>query len=263
MPTQERREPGRSAPVGKRPGRGLPPAIAVGAVLALLIGVALAYGQTPEDVLPEKITVVLDDDYPPYVFRNEMENLQGIIVDQWRLWQTRTGVEVELIGMDWGKAQAFMAEGKADVIDTVFQTEQRAELYDFTRPYATLDVSIFFHKRISGIVDAKSAQGFTVGVKSGDACIPFLEHKGITTLREFPSYESIIMAADKGDIRVFCMDHPPAFYYLHKHHQDDDFRRTDPLYSGQFHRAVKKGGADLLSLVRRVREDNGRGIRPD
>lgn len=241
----------RSDRVEKPPRRGFRSAIAAWAVLTLafLACAAASHGQEPESTPPQKITVVSDDSYPPYIFRDEHGALQGIIVDQWRLWEKQTGVEVELVGMSWIDAQAFMAAGRADVMDTVFQTEERAGLYDFTGPYATLDVAIFFHKRISGITDVDSARGFTIGVKSGDACIPFLEHGGITTLREFPDYESIIMAADKGLIRVFCMDHPPAFYYLHKHHQDDDFRRTEPLYSGQFHRAVKKGRTDLLQLV--------------
>jgi len=55
--------------------------------------------------------VVLDDNYPPYVFRDEEGNLQGILVDEWALFGRRTGVRVELRGMNWGDALERMARG--------------------------------------------------------------------------------------------------------------------------------------------------------
>ena len=45
------------------------------------------------DTAPLKeITVVLDDNYPPYIFRDEKGHLQGILVDEWRLWEEKTGI---------------------------------------------------------------------------------------------------------------------------------------------------------------------------
>ena len=35
----------------------------------------------------QTITVVSDDNYPPYIFRNSNGNIQGIIVDEWGLWE--------------------------------------------------------------------------------------------------------------------------------------------------------------------------------
>ena len=81
---------------------------------------------------PKSITVVADDNYPPYIFRNSKGKLQGIIVDQWNLWEKETGIRVNLVGMDWDKALQFMEEGKADVIDTIFRTKRGAKLFDFS-----------------------------------------------------------------------------------------------------------------------------------
>ena len=39
------------------------------------------------------IKVVMDNNYPPYVFLDGKGNLQGILIDQWRLWEQKTGVE--------------------------------------------------------------------------------------------------------------------------------------------------------------------------
>jgi PAS domain S-box-containing protein len=197
----------------------------------------------------KEITVVLDDNYPPFIFRDENNHPQGILVDEWRLWEKKTGIKVGLRGMDWDKAQKTMAEGNAQVIDTIFFTEKRAKTLAFSAPYASIDVPIFFHRNISGIKDVKSLLGFTIGVKAGDACIDFLKKHGIHTLREYPSYESIVRDAAAQNIKVFCIDAPPAQYFLYKMNIEQQYRNTAPLYTGQFHRAVHKERKDLLAAV--------------
>jgi len=156
--------------------------------------------------LPDSIRVVLDDNYPPYIFRDSSGQVQGVLKDLWGLWQQRTGVTVDLQPMDWGKARATMESGKADVIDTIFETEERRKIYDFSRPYATIEVPIFFHKSISGITDANSLKGFSVGVKDGDACIDYLAAHGISEFKRYPSYESQVRAAIRQEIRILCID---------------------------------------------------------
>jgi ABC-type amino acid transport substrate-binding protein len=70
------------------------------------------------DAQPRSIKVVMDDNYPPYVFRNNDGTLQGVLIDQWRLWEQKNGIRVEIHAMDWGKALSAMKAGEFDVIDT-------------------------------------------------------------------------------------------------------------------------------------------------
>lgn len=195
------------------------------------------------------IRVVSDDNYPPYSFLGKDGKLQGILVDQWRLWEKKTGVKVALKGMDWSMALAKMEAGEFDVIDTIFFNESRAEKYDFTKPYSTINVPIYFNNKISGITGPESIKGFQVAVKAGDAVVDVLKEKGIENLIEFPSYESIIQAAKNDEIVIFAVDEPPAEYFLYLYGIQDRFNKTTPLYSGQFHRAVKKGDTEILQLV--------------
>jgi len=48
---------------------------------------------------------------------------------------------------------------------------------------------------------------------------------------------------------VFCMDAPPANYFLYKQGMESQFRYTAPLYVGQFHWAVKKGNTGLRRII--------------
>ena len=142
-----------------------------------------------------------------------------------------------------------MLRGEADVIDTIFFTAERAKVYDFSKPYARLEVPVFLHKDLGGISDPQSLHGFTIGVKKGDACIEVLKSFGIETLREYDSYLEVILAAKKHDIRLFSIDKPPALYYLYKYGMADEFRSAFILNTGEFHRAVRKGNTVLLRTI--------------
>ncbi|HPJ56934.1 MAG TPA: transporter substrate-binding domain-containing protein, partial [Kiritimatiellia bacterium] len=193
-----------------------------------------------------EITVVSDDNYPPYIFRDADGVLRGILPDQWKLWETKTGVRVHLQAMDWAEAQRVMREKRADVIDTIFRTPEREQLYDFTPPYARIRVPVFTHRSLGGIADPSSLRGFTIGVKVGDSVIGILAGHGIDSLREYPSYEAIVQAAREDELRVFSVDEPAAVYYLYKFGIEDQFRSSFVLYTGEFHRAVHKGSPELL-----------------
>ena len=198
------------------------------------------------------LRVVMDDNYPPFVFRSPDGRLQGILVDQWRLWEKKTGVPVEIRGMEWDRAIREMESGMHDVIDTLFSTPQREKVFSFTPPYRTIEVPIFFHRDITGIKDTESLKEFPVAVKRGDAAVEYLKQRGVYSLLEYDSYEAIIRDALAQKIAVFVVDKPPALYYLYKFGIQDYYRlSTPPLYKGAFHRAVRKGNDVLLALVKK------------
>lgn len=197
----------------------------------------------------ERIVVAMDDAYPPYAFRDRDGELVGVLPDLWRLWEAKTGVSVELIATNWVTAQAIMKAGRADVIDTTFKTPERMRLYDFGPPYVTIEVPVFAHKDLGGIVDAQSLRGFKVGVKAGDAAIEHLVAEGVTGIVEYDSYEAVVLAAKRGDIKVFTVDDPPAVYFLTLHDAADDFNKRFVLYTGNIHRAFAKGDTRTLARI--------------
>ncbi|MEW6165963.1 MAG: EAL domain-containing protein [Pseudomonadota bacterium] len=212
---------------------------------ALLCAAATAAVAAP----PSSIKVVTDDNYPPYIFRGADGQLKGILKDTWDLWEKRTGIAVELIGTSWIEAQNIMRSGQADVIETMFETDERKKLYDFSRPYAAIEVAIFFDSSISGITDAASLEGFTLGVKDGDACIEYLNNHGIVDLKRYPSYEALVKAAIRHEIRLLCIDKPPAIHLLNREGAIDAFRYSPALYVGQFHWAVARGNDELKRVI--------------
>lgn len=216
--------------------------------MAILLA-ALTFMATPVCSERTSITVVLDNNYPPYVFLNEQGRLVGKLVDEWRLWQKKTGIKVVLTGMDWADCLRAMKDGKADVIDTAFKTSYRETFLDFLPPHDSIPVAIYTHKDITGITDVADLRGFVVGVKAGDACIDRLNDHGIKDLQMYSSYQAMMNAAIEKNVRIFCMDEPPANFLIHRQKSENDFRYAFRLYTGEFHRAVRKGESDLFNTV--------------
>lgn len=220
----------------------------------LLISLVAA-GQEP--AVPHTISVVTDDNFPPYVFRDNEGRLQGIIIDQWRVWEKRTGVTADIHGMDLNDAVRRMKAGEFDVIDAMFKTPEHSAYLDFGRQYTTIEGCIFFRSSIAGINNLASLRGFPVAARLGDTAVRLLQENEITPMLLYNNYESIITAANERKVNVFVMDKPPAQYFLQKLGLGDEFRMSDPVTIGEFHRAVRKGNTRLLKLVEKGFEDVG------
>jgi two-component system cell cycle sensor histidine kinase/response regulator CckA len=215
----------------------------------LLAAGALICGTSFAAPPPREILVVTDINYPPYLFQGDGGVLQGIIKDKWELWSQRTGVKVRVQGMEWAQAQQSVLQGTADVVETLSYTEARAKLYEYSPAYAPIEARVFFHRSVTGINDVASMRGFTIGAKDGSACAAWLAARGVETISAYSDSALLVQAAGKREVRLFCMDTPAAHYYLFKHGLADDFRETPPLYTTQFHWAVKKGQPELRDFI--------------
>lgn|GEM_PF-1819903 len=198
---------------------------------------------------PATLRVVSDNNYPPYLFIGPDHQPRGYLVDEWKLWEQKTGIHVVLVPTDWANAQRMLLDGQADVIEMLFRTPEREARYDFSEPYAKVTVGIYVDASISGIDGVDALHGFEVGVERGDACIEHLRQQGITAIKEYRGYTDMIGAVHHHDVRILCMDDYPANYYLYKNGGGFGFTRAFEFYSGQFHRGVRKGDLHTLAIV--------------
>ena len=208
---------------------------------------------------PRRLVVVTDDNYPPYLFRDERGDLRGIVKDKWELWSRTTGVPVEVRGLKWSKAQQEVLAGEIDVIEALAYTETRRRQFAFSRTPATVEARVFFHRSITGIHDVASLRGFAVAAKEGSACAEWLRARGIDTNERFSNSESLVQAAGRGEVRMFCMDSPAAEYFLFKQGLNDGFRQSPVLYSAPFDWAVRGGREDLRDFI----QEGFAGIPPE
>lgn len=197
------------------------------------------------DKPPKKISVVLDDNFPPLVFKGADGKFTGMLPELWALWSAKTNIEVELKPVPWVDAQAMLRSGEADVIDTLRITGERKDVYLFDKPHSNMPAMLFYSKELTGIVDAKTALPFTVGVKSGDICVQHLLEAGGDNIRAYLNYSDLITGAQRGDVHVFCMSAPAARYYLAARGLTDKFHHSPPLYTSQLSWAVLQENPEL------------------
>ena len=204
----------------------------------------------PASTLPPRVIhVVGADNYPPYLFRDEDGRPTGLVADEWALWEKKTGVHVDLQPVDWADAMRRVANGEADVIDTIFWSSERARTMDFTAPFADVREPVYAEASVKGLVDLHSLKGFHVAALSGDLCIDRLRAGGVTLIDTYPSYQSLIASAVAGGPKIFCMDGPSAEYYLYKANASQRFREAFVMYYGHMHRAVRRGDSGTLLLI--------------
>ena len=123
------------------------------------------------DAPPTPITVALDEQFPPYSFRDADGVAKGYLVDLWALWSKKTGIPVQIKAARWVDAEALFNQGKADVLDTVFHKADRQKTMVFSPAYENLAVPVFVHRSIQSIDSAQALKTFAVGAKLGGTCV--------------------------------------------------------------------------------------------
>lgn len=216
----------------------------VRALLALLLVLPVFAAAVP-------LRVVVDQDYPPFIMRNANGELEGYSIDLWLLWQQKTGVPVELHGVNWRDAQPMLERGEADVVDDIFLTESRVSHFDFSRPYATIHTAIYADASLSGIHDLASLKGFEVGVENSDACGERLQRAGVTGVRYFPTIPALFAAVANHSVKLICIDDNAAEYQLYRMGLHRQYVRAFEVTRAELRRAVRKGDTATLALVER------------
>lgn len=199
----------------------------------------------------DKIVVVGDKSWTPLIGVDADGQARGMIVDIWKLWSEKTGIEVEFRLMDWAKALRAVEDGHADVVAYMISSVERKKRFDFSNPYIEIPSVIFYDESICCPKDIADLHNIEIGVVRSDYLVAHLQEKypGLR-LRQYPSYEDVIEAALSGEIKAFAMDTPVGQHHLSKRGKRGRFNiLEEQVYSIEHRAAVKKGNAELLRMV--------------
>lgn len=217
-------------------------------LLSLLL---LLYFNTELLIAKNSLKVIIDNNYPPYSFKDEKGELTGYSIDLWKKFEEKTGIKVIITAKDWNIAQNEMLEGKYDVIDTLFKNPQREQVYLFSEPYEEVDTHIFYHKNITGIADFRHLKAFQIATKKGGATVQFLKENGFVNIKEYESDEAIFTSAKRGEVVAIAIGKNTGYYFLYKYGLQNEFKICqDPLFSNMLHRAVLKGNYATLEVIK-------------
>ncbi|ORL49191.1 amino acid ABC transporter substrate-binding protein [Pseudomonas putida] len=145
--------------------------------LALLVASSTAFAGATLDRVRGKgeLTGVLMENYPPFSFLNEQNQLDGFDVDVAKAVAERLGVRLKLETPSWDVIAAGRWSGRYDIcVCSMTPSKARAEVFDFPVEYYQSPAVIVVNAKDTAITSGKDLSGKKVGVISASTYEAYL-----------------------------------------------------------------------------------------
>lgn len=151
------------------------PLLPLGIALLVACSTALA-GSTLDRVQGKgELTGVLMENYPPFSFLNEQNQLDGFDVDVAKAVAERLGVRLKLETPSWDVIAAGRWGGRYDIcVCSMTPSKARAEVFDFPVEYYQSPAVIVVNAKDTTITSGKDLSGKKVGVISASTYEAYL-----------------------------------------------------------------------------------------
>ncbi len=191
-------------------------------------------------------------DCVPFQFQDVNGEPVGLIIDIWRLWSERTGIEIDFRPGLWDETLRMVIEGKAEAHAGLFYSKKRAPYLEYGSYLTTTETHFFIKKGLPPVDHVADLAAYRVGVLAFDYVERFLEErlpKG--TVIVFESYDLIMDALRNGQLQVFAADTPTGIYHLQKAGLGYSFEypKDRPLYETDWLAATTKGDKELIQII--------------
>ncbi|MGD9192953.1 MAG: transporter substrate-binding domain-containing protein, partial [Desulfobacterales bacterium] len=199
----------------------------------------------------QRITIAVSTDTVPFHFIDDQGRPSGIIVEMWRLWSKKTGVEIKFKSASWNETLAMVRDGRADAHAGLNYNQDREKFLDFGKPLTRSDSFFFFHKDIYGLNAIEDLIPFRIGVVKGAHEASILKAAlPQAALVEYADQKSLYDAVKREDIKVFADVEQMARHFLIQRGIAHQYRYNleSPLDKNAFYPAVGDGDAKLTLI---------------
>ncbi len=198
---------------------------------------------------PQKIVITCSANLPPYSFLDRKDKPKGALIDFWKLWGDRIGIEVEFKLVNWNKTLELMKSGEADVHSGLFYSEIKEEYLEYSNGLSRLRTVIFVKSRLD-INSVDDLSDYYVPVLKGSFEEEYMRaNYSNINIELFENYENLAKSAVEDDFPAFVADYPVGMYFIEKYGDIDQFRVMQKLYTTKLRGAVKEGNQELLKIV--------------
>jgi polar amino acid transport system substrate-binding protein len=165
-----------------------------------------------------KITIGIDDAFPPMEFRNDKNELVGFDIDASKELAKRLGIKVEHIPTVWDTVILSLKSKKFDIIWSGMSiTAEREKEIAFTKAYIMEKQVIVVkkgNKKIKGLKDI--TEGTIVGVQLGSTSEEALKklNKKFKEIKKYDKNTDAFMDLKIGRIDALAVDELVGRYYL-------------------------------------------------
>jgi PAS domain S-box-containing protein len=198
-----------------------------------------------------EIVFVSQNSYPPFEFKDSEGNHQGMCIELARWMSTELGFKASFRDMTFIEAQDAILSGEADVLTSLFYSNERDMRFDFSGMTWEVPALIFISAERTDITRLKDLQGKRIAMQRGDYAAEFLKSRGIEC--EFLLTSTFAEATDcviEGDADAVIGDQQIVFYHLFSNGLADRVKSVgEPLYIGRNCMGVREGRRELVSIL--------------
>jgi len=198
-----------------------------------------------------EIAFVSQSAYPPFEFIDKGGARRGMCLDLVRWIAAELGFEVRFLDMAFKEAQEEVLSGSADVMTSMFFSELRDELFDFTDISWEVPALVFVPGNCRDIADLKDLRGRRVAIQRGDYAEEYLDSRNI----EYEAIPCASLAAAvnlvlDGEADALIGDEEIVLFHLYCNSLQDEMKAVgEPLYEGQNCMAVREGNDTLRGIL--------------
>ena len=185
----------------------------------------------------------------PYTFANPAGGLAGFDIDWGEQVAAGLGVRPEFIRLDWkGILPGLIAHQFDCVFSAVRVTPQRAEVFDFSRPYGTDDVTIAVPASDTGVQGIGDLAGKVVAAAAGSLQAQFArEHAHAAQVRELPGLPEVMLAVTAGQVAAGVVGRGGAAGFIRE--TGARLKLVGSYEGGELAAVFSKGNAGLVAAV--------------
>ncbi|MBI2416931.1 MAG: transporter substrate-binding domain-containing protein [Ignavibacteriales bacterium] len=184
----------------------------------------------------------------------------GVAVDIVRALAKHIQKPIKIKAMDWQEAQRLVAQGEADALIQINQTEERKKIYDFSDPLLESQFSIFVLTDRVGITGISSLRGLRIGVEAGGLPRQLLEKNPHIPLTIIPNFLDGFNLLNEGKLDAVVVDYRVGSYIIAENKIRNIKVTGEPIAYSYSSFAVKKGNTEMLNAINNAMhliKDNG------
>ena len=217
------------------------------ALLSLLTG---GLSSARADVIDEVqkagvIKIGIFEDFPPFASLGTDMQIQGYDVDMANLIAKSLGVKAELVGINGQNRIPYLTEGKVDMLLSIGFSDERAQVVDFTAPYAPYYIVVMGPRDIE-VKGPEELKGKTIAVNKGtleDTEVTKVAPEG-ANIQRYNDYAGVISAFLSGQAQLMVVGNDVGATILAKQPAIEPVEKFHLLTSPS-NMAVKKGESRL------------------
>lgn len=198
------------------------------------------------------VRFVSQTNYPPFEYLSDERGMEGMCIELARWMSTELGFRVIFDYMTFEEAQHAVRDGRAEVLTSLFFSEKRQEIFDFTNPMFEVPALIFVRAERPDIKEIKDLNGKKVAMQRGDYAAEYLSSKGIdcqiVPTADFAQATDLVIA---GKADAVIGDEQIVFHHLYDNNLTQHVKSVGkPLYVGKNCMGLKKG-SPLAPIIRK------------